>query len=64
MLDIADAMNLTNPLSPRDLITFIMTKKLAFSPGTKYAYSNMGYLVLGRVIEQTAGMEYRDYVKR
>ncbi len=33
-------------------------------PGTKYAYSNFGYWVLGRVIEKKSGMTYEDYVKK
>jgi CubicO group peptidase (beta-lactamase class C family) len=32
-------------------------------PGTKYAYSNFGYCVLGRVIEKITGQSYENYVK-
>ncbi len=32
-------------------------------PGTHYAYSNFGYCVLGRVIEQVTGQPYDAYVK-
>jgi len=34
-----------------------------FDPSTKYAYSNFGYCVLGRVIEQVSGQPYEQYVK-
>jgi CubicO group peptidase (beta-lactamase class C family) len=32
-------------------------------PGTKYAYSNFGYCLLGRVIEKVSGQRYDDYVR-
>jgi CubicO group peptidase (beta-lactamase class C family) len=38
------------------------TKPLKNPPGTNYAYSNFGYCVLGRVIEQISGQTYRDFV--
>jgi len=33
-------------------------------PGTNYAYSNFGYFVLGRVIEQVSSMSYGEYVRQ
>ena len=33
-------------------------------PGTKYDYSNFGYCILGRVIEEKSGMTYENYVKK
>jgi CubicO group peptidase (beta-lactamase class C family) len=38
------------------------TKPLKNPPGSQYAYSNFGYCVLGRVIEQISGRPYRDFV--
>ena len=32
-------------------------------PGKKYSYSNIGYLILGELIERVSGKEYRSYVK-
>ena len=32
-------------------------------PGTKHAYSNFGFCVLGRVIEKLTGQSYESYVK-
>jgi len=37
-------------------------EKLAFEPGTKWQYSNTGFLVLGKVIEKVTGESYYDYV--
>ena len=39
-------------------------KPLAFEPGTKRAYSNGGYIVLGAIIEKVSGMDYYTYVRK
>ncbi|MGB2629003.1 MAG: serine hydrolase domain-containing protein [Candidatus Acidiferrum sp.] len=36
---------------------------LTSQPGTQWAYSNFGYCVLGRVIEQVSGQPYPTYVQ-
>jgi len=37
-------------------------EKLLFEPGTRLQYSNLGFHVLGPVIEKASGMSYADYV--
>jgi len=37
---------------------------LDFKPGTKFNYSNSGYLLLGLVIEKITGLKYDEYVKQ
>jgi D-alanyl-D-alanine carboxypeptidase len=32
-------------------------------PGSKFQYSNLGYVLLGQVIEAVSGMKYEDYLK-
>jgi N-acyl-D-amino-acid deacylase len=36
---------------------------LNFDPGSRYSYTNLGYLILGQVIEKVSGQTYEDYVK-
>jgi len=38
--------------------------RLTFEPGSRYAYSNLGYLVLGQVIERISGQSYTDYIQQ
>ena len=52
------------PLDRDDLIRFALQRPLDFLPGERYAYSNVGYLMLGRLIEQVAGQRYEDFVRR
>lgn len=35
-----------------------------FAPGTRYAYSNLGYCALGMVAARVSGLAYEDYVAR
>jgi CubicO group peptidase (beta-lactamase class C family) len=35
----------------------------AWAPGTRFEYSNLGYGILGRLITNVAGAEYRDVVR-
>ena len=49
---------------PKDIIRHMLGKPLDFNPGERYAYSNFGYCLLGRVIEKVTGRTYEDYVRR
>lgn len=46
-----------------DLMTLAVDERPQFEPGTKWAYSNTGMLVLGRVIEKATGQNYFDYIR-
>jgi CubicO group peptidase (beta-lactamase class C family) len=37
--------------------------KVNFTPGKKYAYSNISYWLLGKIIEEVTGQEYVSYVR-
>jgi CubicO group peptidase (beta-lactamase class C family) len=37
-------------------------QRLSFAPGSKYAYSTIGYWLLGRVVERTTGERFAAYV--
>jgi len=36
--------------------------RLSFTPGSKYAYSNIGYWLLGKVVERASGETFSSYV--
>jgi N-acyl-D-amino-acid deacylase len=50
------------PASPETIIRYMLGRPLDFDPGSRYAYSNFGYTVLGRIIEDVTGLAYDEYV--
>ena len=60
-LVIADQMGMKPPVDTRTIIRFALDKRLHFTPGSGRAYSNLGYSILGLVIEKASGMPYEDY---
>ena len=54
-----------NPrMNHKELITWTLKNQpLLNEPGTKYAYSNFGYCILGRVIEKVTKRPYDEFVK-
>lgn len=56
--------NLDKMKTVADLVPLFVNDKLAFEPGTKWQYSNSGYVVLGLIIEKLSGKDYFEYVKQ
>lgn len=46
-----------------DLLPFALEAPPAFAPGSKRAYSNSGFVVLGAIIEKVSGMSYAEFVQ-
>lgn len=47
-----------------DFSDIIGKATLLFKPGEKWAYSNLGYLVLGLLVEKLTGMTYYSYISQ
>jgi CubicO group peptidase (beta-lactamase class C family) len=50
------------PLGRDAAVQAIGALELAFEPGAGYLYSNAGYTLLALIVEETSGMNYRDYL--
>lgn len=61
--EISDALGKPGPASAADIIRYMTGRRLDFAPGARYAYSNFGYCILGRVIERITGKSYLDAMK-
>lgn len=46
-----------------DWLPLVKDAPIFFDPGTRWSYSNIGYLLLGAVIEQLTGQDYFDYLR-
>jgi N-acyl-D-amino-acid deacylase len=60
---IAQALGTPAPASVESVIRFMRGQPLDFTPGERYAYSNFGYAVLGRIVERVSGRSYGAYVR-
>lgn len=63
-LTIAEQMGLKPPVDTRTIVRFALNKRLHYTPGKGRAYSNLGYSILGLVIEKASGMSYEDYCRK
>jgi CubicO group peptidase (beta-lactamase class C family) len=62
--DSTDPMFRFNSWDHAKLISWTLQNlPLTYPPGQHWAYSNFGYCVLGRVIEQVSGQPYNEYVQ-
>jgi len=48
----------------QDYVKLYGQRDLQFEPGTKWEYSNYGFLLLGVIIEKISGESYYDYIAR
>ncbi len=61
-IQIAERMGIESPPGRENTVRYILGQPLQLDPGTQRAYSNIGYLVLGLVIEEVSDQDYLSYV--
>jgi len=52
------------PTTWNQLVAMMPYQELLFKPGSRYSYSNPGFIYLARVIEQITGDPWEDYVHK
>jgi CubicO group peptidase (beta-lactamase class C family) len=52
------------PSRPEETIKRFRDLPLEFEPGTKWKYSNSGYVLLGHLLERVSGEKYEDYMRK
>lgn len=48
----------------KDYVDLYGARAPEFAPGAREAYSNYGFILLGRIVEQVSGLSYDDYIQR
>lgn len=48
----------------QEIISTFKSRPLDFTPGTKWSYSNNGYMLLGAIIEKVSGVSYPEYLEK
>lgn len=59
----ARRFNLPSPANFDTTMRYVLTKKLDFQPGARFAYSNFTYGLLGKVIEARSKTDYETFVR-
>ena len=54
----------TEPVTCQAIVKDALETKLDFTPGERYAYSNTGYCMLGKIIEAVTGNTYDDFANQ
>jgi CubicO group peptidase (beta-lactamase class C family) len=62
--DDTPASSLPHDLSDAELRALIEAEPLEFEPGSRFRYSNAGYLLLGMIVAAASGQSYADYLRR
>ena len=53
-----------DPITSRDVLKLISRQReLNFTPGTEFAYSNAGYVVLAEIVARVSGSKFRDWIQ-
>jgi CubicO group peptidase (beta-lactamase class C family) len=60
---IENEIDASGPLTREQFARYVYGIGLVSDPGRTYAYSNIGYFLLGRAIEKASGREYYDYLR-
>jgi len=63
-VNIAQCMDVPAPASSDAIIRYMLKQPLDFTPGANYAYSNLGYSILGRIIEKISGTSYQSFIQK
>jgi CubicO group peptidase (beta-lactamase class C family) len=56
--------DMARPRPSDDVIREYGSRPLDFEPGSRYSYSNTGYLMLGRVVERVSGESFGSFLSR
>lgn len=52
------------PTTWNQLVAMMPYQELLFKPGSRYSYSNPGFIYLGRIIEQLSGDPWETYIQK
>jgi CubicO group peptidase (beta-lactamase class C family) len=63
-MTIANQLGSASPPEKLDIARYMLGRPLDHTPGTVYAYSNFGYMLLGLIIEDITGLSYTDHIQQ
>ncbi len=60
---VATSMGVDLPIDTKTIVRFALNKRLHFAPGRGKSYSNLGYGILGLIVEKASGKKYDQYCR-
>lgn len=61
---VAQVMHVANPVGDSTVIRYMLRQGLNFAPGARFSYCNVGYLILGKVLEAVTHQPYETWVRQ
>ena len=62
-LDAVDEIDMLEPVTFDDVLSFANSNGLSFVPGSQYKYSNTNYMMLGEIIARLSGVTYEKFIE-
>ena len=62
-VSVARQLGIQPPVSFDDMVRYAAETRLRYRPGAGNMYSNLGYVVLSKVIEKVSGMPYETFIQ-
>jgi CubicO group peptidase (beta-lactamase class C family) len=62
-LIMSSEIDFRKPITIAELVAHFKDKPLEFAPGSKYKYSNSGYVLLAAIIEKISGQSYETFLQ-
>lgn len=50
--------------NPKDHLKLFKDRPMEFEPGSKFDYTNAGYILLGLIVEEQSGLGFKEYVEK
>lgn len=63
MPNVARQLGKPLPLTLDDMVQYASSSRLRYEPGSSNIYSNLGYVILSKVIEKVSGLPYETYMQ-
>lgn len=57
------ASKILSPMSVEELVDGFKKEPMQFAPGTRWAYNNSAYVLLGAIVEKASGQTYEAFVR-
>lgn len=56
--------NIEKLKEPKDYVSLYSHRPPEFQPGSRFGYSNYGFVLLGAIVEKVSGKNYYDYIRK